>query len=1222
MYHKTYKANLVTYNIGQKLSNLIKLSETIPETDPLAICVQDMFTSTKTLDTIITLFPGYNSHTSGLEHTRLLTLIRRDETNTIEVKVFEKELVSVQIFHIQQLELHTEYLANIYIRPRANYSNVAEALEWIEANTGNLSRLTLMGDTNATAPIWGDELLQRQIKSTMTEYDKLKNERGKLIGRWIERRNLICLNEDKQEPTYRGYNFATSSIDIVLVGQKSMRKWKHIDTIMQPGEGHAIIIIRAARTALPQTSSVKTWSHIDLTKITNEHINTIKVTLAGLIEGWEKLNNEHMTRRMNLITENLCNQILSIQSDITTIKFNHRSTNNRKLIKASELTKHRTQSIVEKLKKLERDEVRARTLRKRHKIKRKKQRLHNKVINKILRTQVRDLRGSDVWECAKYAKRSTIEVSTTELNLSSKEDIEALAKQKFPSNKRNLMGIIQEPETNDQIRISFDETLRAINKLKKKKYNTPDGIRMATFYLIVSQVPNIMHVIARMSFLTGNIPRRAEFTQGIIIPKKAKGQFRIVHISNPIAAFLEMIALARLDFRLEERNLINPDQYGFTALRSRHDLATRILERAYKNKEWGKPTCVVSMDIEAAFDKVDQMLLIRKLGRELGDKSLTKWIGSFLNSRKISIKYQNLKSQYRTVYKGVPQGSALGPILWNYMIHNIEQLISQNTTTSIRKGTTLLKYADDVYLMTTGDDLQALQNEVTAFVSAIKTLGLNVRPEKCSYIIIFPKDSLLDFHQKQQEILINNVKINKTDTINILGIKINNTARIDRQNTELHQKLSTIAKLINKLKRCRIVKSNKSWRILTDGLILSQTTNNYWPIMLRSTQDREWIMKATLKVLKTGFEWPENTPNKIIKLIFDLREPYTLVQKLAAKRLALETGNAYKYLMKATCKLDEPVTRRYGDPSKILRFKEYNPSEIEDRPTIPIWYILEGSRYSALTRIHNGSIDPHLLHSAWYNPCVYTNTLITLNKAANDPHYRNIRLFINKQCSIFQALRNFDNHDQRVIQLRESIYNAKWEIISIDGHPHKALKTLVKLHIKSMNIRVHAGDLLHNLEEWIRTNLENVSKQSNAQRTKATAEKTPQTLDYLVRLLAKKEYNCKSKLERGGNLSAVAKMIEPNVSKWLRLNPSCLNANDMIILGGLVKDPTSNKITKDTAINWCGHCGQTVEPPKLALKHRIDECSKFSYKRKRQLVKEIKQIAGIAIPRGQTNQQK
>ena len=105
--------------------------------------------------------------------------------------------------------------------------------------------------------------------------------------------------------------------------------------------------------------------------------------------------------------------------------------------------------------------------------------------------------------------------------------------------------------------------------------------------------------------------------------------------------------------------------------------------------------CVLLLlDLSAAFDTVDHEELLSILYHEIGirDTSLA-WFRSFLSDRVQSTCVKGSRSDSRNVKYGVPQGSVLGPVLFNIYVRNFTQLL-------INAGFTVHGYADDHQALT------------------------------------------------------------------------------------------------------------------------------------------------------------------------------------------------------------------------------------------------------------------------------------------------------------------------------------------------------------------------------------------------------------------------------------------------------------------------------------------------------------------------------------------
>ena len=82
--------------------------------------------------------------------------------------------------------------------------------------------------------------------------------------------------------------------------------------------------------------------------------------------------------------------------------------------------------------------------------------------------------------------------------------------------------------------------------------------------------------------------------------------------------------------------------------------------------EKGQASMLVSLDLSAAFDTMDHEILASVLSSCFGvTENALGWITSYLNDRKLQVAIRDCQSETKCFNFSVPQGSCLGPILFN-----------------------------------------------------------------------------------------------------------------------------------------------------------------------------------------------------------------------------------------------------------------------------------------------------------------------------------------------------------------------------------------------------------------------------------------------------------------------------------------------------------------------------------------------------------------------------
>jgi len=155
-------------------------------------------------------------------------------------------------------------------------------------------------------------------------------------------------------------------------------------------------------------------------------------------------------------------------------------------------------------------------------------------------------------------------------------------------------------------------------------------------------------------------------------------------------------------------------QFGFRSNHSTVQQLFRITEHISTSFEKHCHTGAVFIDVSKAFDKVWHEGLLFKLKSFNTPKYLFNIINSFLTNRQFSVKINENFSDLRSISAGVPQGSKLGPILFNIFISDIPQ----------SPRTNIALFADDTTIYSESRNIEAIPNNLQDH--------LNLLPKWCN----------------------------------------------------------------------------------------------------------------------------------------------------------------------------------------------------------------------------------------------------------------------------------------------------------------------------------------------------------------------------------------------------------------------------------------------------------------------------------------------------------
>ena len=85
------------------------------------------------------------------------------------------------------------------------------------------------------------------------------------------------------------------------------------------------------------------------------------------------------------------------------------------------------------------------------------------------------------------------------------------------------------------------------------------------------------------------------------------------------------------------------------------------------------------IDLSAAFDTVDHCVHIEVMKARFGEEgNALAWVADFLSSSSQCVRSRNVKSEESALHFGVPQGSVLGPRIFNQHAEDVSELSNQH----------------------------------------------------------------------------------------------------------------------------------------------------------------------------------------------------------------------------------------------------------------------------------------------------------------------------------------------------------------------------------------------------------------------------------------------------------------------------------------------------------------------------------------------------------------
>lgn len=228
------------------------------------------------------------------------------------------------------------------------------------------------------------------------------------------------------------------------------------------------------------------------------------------------------------------------------------------------------------------------------------------------------------------------------------------------------------------------------------------------------------------------------------------------------------------------------------------DIITNIQQHIDK----GNITAGLFVDLQKAFDTVHVPTLIKKL-EKLGVRGAAlDLFSSYLTNRKQYVQIGEAKSNVVNISYGVPQGSILGPLLFNIYINDITK---QNFEGDIRL------YADDTcifYFSKNIDHLiHSMQRDLSKLELWLKDNKLSLNIGKTKYIIMTSRQKSIP----STTLYFNAQKIEKVNNIKYLGLVIDSNLN---WNAHIQYVIKKINPLVAMFKQVSFILTNSTRRSL------------------------------------------------------------------------------------------------------------------------------------------------------------------------------------------------------------------------------------------------------------------------------------------------------------------------------------------------------------------------------------------------------------------------
>jgi len=353
--------------------------------------------------------------------------------------------------------------------------------------------------------------------------------------------------------------------------------------------------------------------------------------------------------------------------------------------------------------------------------------------------------------------------------------------------------------------VSPGEVTRVIKKrtVPSSKAPGPDGLKAVTWKLVTHEILERMRHIYDRCLIDGVFPKKWKMAGLVLIPKASKSgtseprvpKVRPICLLDEVGKAFERILAERIYEWQEnhEESRLAPNQFGFRKYRSTCDALKKLKDVTVQATSGGGLAIVVSLDIRNAFNSIPWPRIRRALRHKGYPVYLQRILDSYLMDRNICYIGNDGKQHVRSMEAGVPQGSVLGPVLWNIAFDSVLRLADDEEFCEI------ICYADDTLVIIDGKDMEQTLLRASVFltrvVNHIDRLGLSVAIEKTE-AIVFRANTI---NMTSDFIVVNNAQIKFATSIKYLGIMLDSRWAFNEHLKYVESKADRVIRALNRL---------------------------------------------------------------------------------------------------------------------------------------------------------------------------------------------------------------------------------------------------------------------------------------------------------------------------------------------------------------------------------------------------------------------------------------
>lgn len=478
------------------------------------------------------------------------------------------------------------------------------------------------------------------------------------------------------------------------------------------------------------------------------------------------------------------------------------------------------------------------------------------------------------------------------VNMSSTEDACKYLK------SRNSSSIFFHP-------VNEAEVVSIISQLKNSTSCDPDDVQIKPVKYVSDIIAPCLTYIFNLSLTSGIFPQNMQIAKVTVLFKKGDknkiSNYRPISILPVFSKCIEKVLHYRLVSFSDKYDLLSSSQFGFRKNKSTEKALLEQKECILREFERGNLMLGVFIDFTKAFDYLDHNILLKKLEYNGIRGTPLKLVESYLKHRKQYVNIAGYSSEIKHITAGVPQGSILGPFLFNIYINDI---------ININSGTKFIIYADDTSVFfsgTNGNELIDRANmALTQFGAWAQCNCLKINTNKTKAVLFRPKNKIIELNK---HIFLNSCPIEMLSSFKTLGVLFSENMLWD---THVQSVISRLSRVIGLTHRHQFVLPTSVKLLIYNSLFYSSLSYCHlvWGTTTFTNLEKLYLLQKKMLRIISNVSYHSHTQQLFERFqVLDIKQLYNYRLTSSFKLERSRQSSFFSELASLQCRIPTHTTR-------------------------------------------------------------------------------------------------------------------------------------------------------------------------------------------------------------------------------------------------------------------------------------------------------------------------